>query len=405
LNEKKQSTSTEGSEEADEQIPARGWTYANWRSTLLKLVRLYCQSKQHDVAGVRVGTHTLRKTGYLFAIWGVLKFNGADSAVGRRTVPADVQLSCILSSARHSTVNNAHAYIKDAVTLYSAIGKERHAGRNDIGYWESIHIDSVMQGASISAGSHYYKKKIWELADHYVGALNRLPTDGSIGIKNIINTVLEVLPTVNIVQQLYDQYQRDLNPTLAQQYKIKLDLAIRTITTEVRMARIDQLDIDDDIKEEIKERYRKRMGLVQDSTEATSRKKTRKNPSTTARGSTSGAVPEGRTTNGVLQVLVEDQVSTKPTGGAIQDPTGEQQEVDWNAMERQVPKPTPRGLYNKVDLEGFRDRYLGTNDTYLRVQVLVEIDRYLTVEYGEKIKHEILLHRHVASTSTMWQEF
>jgi hypothetical protein len=78
---------------------------------------------RRSVTGVRLGnvlgTHTLRKTGYLFATWGVLKYsslynnmrimNQGQSDAPKLHVPM-LSFANILESARHKSVQNAMTY-------------------------------------------------------------------------------------------------------------------------------------------------------------------------------------------------------------------------------------------------------------------------------------------------------
>jgi hypothetical protein len=82
-----------------------------------------------DSRGNRLGTHTLRKTGYLFATWGVLKSfgyfgrandNTTDSTNTKPPVPVIPELAYanILASARHSSVQNAGTYLVCIIDTY-----------------------------------------------------------------------------------------------------------------------------------------------------------------------------------------------------------------------------------------------------------------------------------------------
>jgi hypothetical protein len=75
----------------------RMWSYDNHNSKLKYLMKNHCGTKKRiDLKELRVGTHTLLKTAYLFAIWGTLKFNGHSdgSTVSNRSL-ADIQFTNI----------------------------------------------------------------------------------------------------------------------------------------------------------------------------------------------------------------------------------------------------------------------------------------------------------------------
>jgi hypothetical protein len=207
---------------------------------------------------IRVGTHTLRKTGYLFAIWGTLKFNGHQTGtlVTARGL-ADIQFANILMSAHHASMSNASAFIKDSATTLAIQSKEGFAHQHAVGYWESIHISSVLNGESLTPYSQYYKKPIPELADYYILKKFKLPTDGTMSIKAILNVVLAVRPTSDILTNLYKKFKTDCNPQQCLEYKSLLDQVIKQVTSEVRATALDCVDLPEDIKQRMREHLKR----------------------------------------------------------------------------------------------------------------------------------------------------
>jgi hypothetical protein len=74
------------------------------------------RSSTGERLGSILGTHTLRKTGYLFAIWGVLKYTSLYEELSTTNIkPKDLPLPClslanIMGSARHKCLQNAESY-------------------------------------------------------------------------------------------------------------------------------------------------------------------------------------------------------------------------------------------------------------------------------------------------------
>jgi hypothetical protein len=88
------------------------------------LKRAVNRSTSGERLGSVLGTHTLRKTGYLFATWGVLKYMSAynrlvstpsTTRTSTNVTPKDLQIPClsmanIMQSAWHKSVVNAVTY-------------------------------------------------------------------------------------------------------------------------------------------------------------------------------------------------------------------------------------------------------------------------------------------------------
>jgi hypothetical protein len=81
------------------------------------------------------GTHILRKTAYLFAIFGMLRQYGQE--VGTLH---DLLMQGIMDSARHACILNVRWYSRDASTRYEWDKAKRVRTENELPYWRSIHI-------------------------------------------------------------------------------------------------------------------------------------------------------------------------------------------------------------------------------------------------------------------------
>jgi integrase len=81
------------------------------------------------------GTHILRKTAYLFAIFGMLRQFG-----GEVRNLHDMLMTGIMESARHSCIMNVRYYSRDACTRYEWDRAKAVSTENDVPNWRSIHI-------------------------------------------------------------------------------------------------------------------------------------------------------------------------------------------------------------------------------------------------------------------------
>jgi hypothetical protein len=347
-----------------EPIPTHGeikWTYAYWRKFLKKLIRLYCGTKKLiDEKELRIGTHTLRKTAYLFAIWGTLKFNGHESgsSISTRGL-ADIQFGNILMSARHKTLSNACAYIRDSATSLAVSSKESFSQQHAVGYWESIHISTALLGQSLTTCSQYFKKEIPELATHYIQKKYQVSTDGTMSIKTLLNVVLAVRPTTDLLTNLYKRFESDCNPKQCTEYKTLLDLVIKQVTAEVRATALNFLDLPEEVKDTMREHLkRKQEQEAQGISTGTSSARVAKKIKKRAVGGT------GASTSSTSIVNTPAPTDLPPL-------------QYYNNATIQVP----RDLLKTETLQEFRDKYTKTKSTVERIKVLVEIDQYLETTY------------------------
>ena len=90
----------------------------------------------------KLGTHTLRKTGYLFAIWGLLKCNIIEVDSTRHEITDKVTMAMIMKSARHTSLKNAATYLQDAPALYEFAKRTNNLHRNETGPFHDIHVET-----------------------------------------------------------------------------------------------------------------------------------------------------------------------------------------------------------------------------------------------------------------------
>jgi hypothetical protein len=127
------------------------------------LVCCYCRTKKGlpEDSLLKIGTHTLRKLANVFAVFGIMKYNGFtvdDFTTSVETGTAHLQLANLLKSARHATVQNAMTYFEDASTLYEVVKHQILPHLHKIGIWKSIHIQGIEKFQCVLVCSHLRKK-------------------------------------------------------------------------------------------------------------------------------------------------------------------------------------------------------------------------------------------------------
>ena len=129
-----------------------------------------------------VGTHTLRKTTYLFAIWGLLRRTGLSNdadALSMNVLAAD-----ILRCARHKGVGQTAPYVKDACSLYDSVQESRFRASNEVGKWRSIIIIQEQLARSNEEQFQAYQQRTLSLQVDW-WAIKDLPYMPSGGISDL----------------------------------------------------------------------------------------------------------------------------------------------------------------------------------------------------------------------------
>jgi hypothetical protein len=298
---------------------------------------------------------------------------------------AEIQYANILMSARHSSLNIAAGYIRDSATSLAVQSKEQFSTLHAVGRWESIHLSTASLGQSLSAYSHFYKKELWNLAEYYVTKKFKVPTDGSLSIKGILNAVLAVQPTTDVLQKLYSKFENDCNPRQCQEFKEQLDKVVRQISNEVRSRALDYIDLPEEVKDTVREHLKRKQadGTSTDSTVSSGRKK---KPSTTSTGSTvahasarTGTDTDTGTSTAavpVLPVVVPKtnaaSASTTPLEVEVPESTGTENEDDDRklpALQYYQKVVKPRGYDNTETLDFYRQTYTRTKKNAERIKV------------------------------------
>lgn len=116
----------------------------------------------------RYGSHSCRKTGYLFAVWG----KGEDS---------DIMLS-----ARHKTLSSAMKYKRDATFLLNLAKMNNRSLVGLVSGWKPIYCQDLQLSRSINYISNEFSKNITDLANSFVASLEAQATGVSWTLKTKI---------------------------------------------------------------------------------------------------------------------------------------------------------------------------------------------------------------------------
>jgi hypothetical protein len=148
-------------------VSTKAIRYEDW---LNGMKRLLCNVLNREIDNGKLGTHTLRKTGYLFAIWGVLRFLGYNRENMGTNIPSvpELALANILKSARHKTIANACTYARDSATHLAMVNRERFSEQHTVSPWESIFLLAMDTAYTITSASRVFQKDIPDMAVYYV---------------------------------------------------------------------------------------------------------------------------------------------------------------------------------------------------------------------------------------------
>jgi hypothetical protein len=196
----------------------------------------------------------------------------------------------------------------------------------------------------LTAYSHVFKKEIPELAHYYIQKKYKLPTDGTMGIKTLLNLVLAVRPTTDLVSNLYKRFETDCSPAVCREYKSLLDLVIKQVSTEVRVSALDYVDLPEEVKDTMREHLKRKQD------EEIHQQKTKKTHSST-------------------EVAVA--------------PNSKTEEADLPPLQYYNNTVLPRDHHKTEDLCQYRMQYKNSKSTATRVEVLLEIETYLVNKYPE----------------------
>ena len=149
-----------------------------------------------------LGTHTLRKTGYLFALWGVLKDMGIDRKVVMNPVLPEVHIANILGSARHSTIVNAATYQKDSATLWAYVRRGNFSALQNVSHWENILIVSMESLRIIILPTSKWVRPLPELSQYFVEVMLGTKSHKTVSYKHVLQLSLSIVPKIEITSAL-----------------------------------------------------------------------------------------------------------------------------------------------------------------------------------------------------------
>ncbi len=127
-----------------------------------------------SIQGFRLGTHTLRKTAYLFAVFGIMlryEVTGRRITTGvlKETAIQSLEDDALAKAGRHVAIANASLYNMGALQQWQSIGvhKDRLWRTNKVSEWKSIFIAETACPPNMDAPSQT-DMSLAELATWYV---------------------------------------------------------------------------------------------------------------------------------------------------------------------------------------------------------------------------------------------
>jgi hypothetical protein len=216
--------------------PTESLSYAIYRDEII----FFCKDVLKKDLGspamekMLIGTHVLRKTGYLFAFWG---FQQATNSYEMREL-STLDKSSIMQSARHSDKSDCvHTYLADAATLMELVGTvAKDDPKYKVGRWKSIHLKTHAAFLSITLENKKYLKPLRDLVDWYVSEKLQLPLDGMFPPRRMAEKLMMYRPTLPTRDSFdYRELLRHEVPAA------RLDFIVMAIDNAVRKAAEDEV--------------------------------------------------------------------------------------------------------------------------------------------------------------------
>lgn len=164
-----------------------------------------------------IGTHTLRKTGFLFAVFGTLT---SYNMTGRRAPSSAPTIqpmddSAICDAARHQHSTNPQAYYQDSMTRFVEYSMDTPlAAENRVSPWlpNFVRMDTIRKTQSVE---RQYKGTVAELADDYV------KKELGIDVNNVKNATFEQLTRLalrtNLDSRTSEEKFRDISKDITEE--------------------------------------------------------------------------------------------------------------------------------------------------------------------------------------------
>lgn len=161
-------------------------TYDDWLKRMKAVVgTVFTEAEKKEFT---IGTHTLRKTAYLFACWGIMVIVKLDrDGSGNLQMPAAVLVNLLLS-ARHRSVSSSATYIADTGALFEMSQIERFQHEQRVSRWQSIFVRATPLARNVTQPSSPYQAELPALADFFFDRELLLPDDSS----TLYATALEI---------------------------------------------------------------------------------------------------------------------------------------------------------------------------------------------------------------------
>jgi hypothetical protein len=134
------------------------------------------------------GTHILRKTAYLFAIWGVLKVQKVQ--ISEASDVPKLSMAAIMQSARHKAVCNAATYARDSFGLYEWCRRTRLSDENEVSVWQDIHIENSEPFRATTVHCRAYQGELHAVADWYFSVYLGLCYDSTTSLHSYLEVAL-----------------------------------------------------------------------------------------------------------------------------------------------------------------------------------------------------------------------
>jgi hypothetical protein len=134
-------------------------------------------------------THVLRKTGYLFAIFGFLKRYEPEfcSKINKHVLPK-MAMGAIMKSARYAAVCNAVTYMRDSMALYEWVKAALKMDDHGVAVFKDIHVEgSPLFKSVLGEEVHFFQKEsIFEMATWYVCTYLQLKNDSNLSVEGAL---------------------------------------------------------------------------------------------------------------------------------------------------------------------------------------------------------------------------
>jgi hypothetical protein len=135
------------------------------------------------------GTHILRKTAYLFAIFGMLRQHSA-----KVQNLHDLLMVGIMDSARHACIKNVRYYSQDASTRYEWDMAKRIRTEDEVPNWRSIHILNPNVTRAQTITSRTEQQDLWNIALVYLTKFLRFPVQ--VSVADAVAAAFKKIPAV-----------------------------------------------------------------------------------------------------------------------------------------------------------------------------------------------------------------